>query len=182
MVRCDKRKFRPKWHICCDWRDHPSACTTHNSAYAAASRDKGGRPDQYDYQLSRGHVEAGDMVHDMMKSTRSRVPMSGSGWIANAGALSFAGKAVKERRSLPNTRFLFHQPNDDIDDSALNMKIQATQTLHMWPRFEVLFAKVTRQTEARSKAGRKRDCWLNIKAALLSGLRGRVSVLLVELS
>ncbi|MBT4831394.1 MAG: hypothetical protein HON80_12565, partial [Marinovum sp.] len=36
-----------------------------------------------------GHVESGDMVHDMIKFIRPRVRTIGSGWVASAGALIF---------------------------------------------------------------------------------------------
>ena len=38
-----------------------------------------------------GHVESGDMVHDMIKFIRPTVRTIGSGWVASAGALIFVG-------------------------------------------------------------------------------------------
>ena len=34
-----------------------------------------------------GHVESGDMVHDMIRFIRPKVRTIGSGWVASAGAL-----------------------------------------------------------------------------------------------
>ncbi|MBT4566750.1 MAG: ATP-dependent Clp protease proteolytic subunit, partial [Marinovum sp.] len=36
-----------------------------------------------------GHVESGDMVHDMIQFIRPKVRTIGSGWVASAGALIF---------------------------------------------------------------------------------------------
>ena len=53
-----------------------------------------------------GHVESGDMVHDMIKFIRPTVRTIGSGWVASAGALIFVGAEKTNRFCLPNTRFL----------------------------------------------------------------------------
>ena len=59
-----------------------------------------------------GHVESGDMLHDMIKFIKPKVRCIGSGW--GAGALIFIGAALKNRYCLPNTRFLLHQPSGGI--------------------------------------------------------------------
>ena len=88
-----------------------------------------------------GHVESGDMVHDMIKFIRPRVRTIGSGWVASAGALIFVGADIKDRYCLPNTRFLLHQPSGGIASSASDMEIQANQIRYMRSRFETLFAR-----------------------------------------
>lgn len=37
-----------------------------------------------------GHVESGDMIHDMIKFVGAPVKVLGSGWVASAGALIYA--------------------------------------------------------------------------------------------
>jgi ATP-dependent Clp protease, protease subunit len=61
-----------------------------------------------------GHVESGDMVHDMIKFIKPRVRTIGSGWVSSAGALIFVGAEKENRYCLPNTRFLLHQPSGGI--------------------------------------------------------------------
>ena len=61
-----------------------------------------------------GHVEAGNMLHDMVKFIKPKVRCIGSGWGASAGALSFIGAALKNCSRLPNTRFLLHQLSGGI--------------------------------------------------------------------
>ncbi len=36
-----------------------------------------------------GHVESGDMIHDMIKFIKPRVRVLGTGWVASAGALIY---------------------------------------------------------------------------------------------
>ena len=43
-----------------------------------------------------GHVESGDMVHDMIKFIRPTVRTIGSGWVASAGALIFVGGCARK--------------------------------------------------------------------------------------
>ncbi|MBQ67129.1 MAG: ATP-dependent Clp protease proteolytic subunit [Marinovum sp.] len=117
-----------------------------------------------------GHVESGDMVHDMIQFIRPKVRTIGSGWVASAGALIFVGAALKDRYCLPNTRFLLHQPSGGIGGQASDMEIQAEQIRQMRDRFEDIFAAATGQSKARIAQDTQRDFWLTTEEALDYGL------------
>jgi len=121
-----------------------------------------------------GHVESGDMVHDVIKFIRPIVRTIGSGWVASAGALIFVGAKLENRFCLPNTRFLLHQPSGGVAGSASDIKIQAEQLEKMRERFEQLFAAATGQTPEQIHQDTRRDFWLNTKQALEYGLLGSV--------
>lgn len=121
-----------------------------------------------------GHVESGDMVHDMIKFIRPEVRTIGSGWVASAGALIFIGAKKENRFCLPNTRFLLHQPSGGIGGTATEMQIQAEQIRRMCERFELLFAAATGQTPDRIRKDTSRDFWLTTDEALKYGLLGSV--------
>lgn len=121
-----------------------------------------------------GHVESGDMVHDMIKFIRPRVRCIGSGWVASAGALIFVGAAKEDRYCLPNTRFLLHQPSGGIGGQATDMAIQAEQLRQMRERFDNLFAAATGQTPKKIAEDTQRDFWLTTQEALDYGLLGQV--------
>ena len=121
-----------------------------------------------------GHVESGDMVHDMIKFIRPVVRTIGSGWVASAGALIFIGADKKDRYCLPNTRFLLHQPSGGIGGTASDMQIQAEQIKRMRERFDDLFAQATGQTAERIRKDTVRDFWLTTDEALKYGLLGKV--------
>ena len=72
-----------------------------------------------------GHVESGDMVHDVIKFIKPTVRCIGSGWVASAGALIFIGAEKENRFCLPNTRFLLHQPSGGIGGKVTDMMILA---------------------------------------------------------
>jgi ATP-dependent Clp protease protease subunit len=121
-----------------------------------------------------GHVESGDMVHDMIRFIRPKVRTIGSGWVSSAGALIFVGAAREDRYCLPNTRFLLHQPSGGIGGTASDMAIQARQIEIMRDRFHHLFAKATGQTPERIAKDTARDFWLTTEEALAYGLVGQV--------
>lgn len=121
-----------------------------------------------------GHVESGDMVHDMIKFIRPEVRTIGSGWVASAGALIFVGAEKKNRFCLPNTRFLLHQPSGGIGGSVSDMQIQANQILQMRERFDQLFAEATGQSPEKIAQDTARDFWLTTDEALEYGLLGSV--------
>ena len=121
-----------------------------------------------------GHVESGDMVHDIIKFIRPTVRTIGSGWVASAGALIFVGAERENRFCLPNTRFLLHQPSGGIGGSVTDMQIQSEQIRQMRARFEILFAQATGQTKDRIAKDTARDFWLTTAEAIDYGLLGSV--------
>lgn len=121
-----------------------------------------------------GHVESGDMVHDMIKFITPKVRTIGSGWVASAGALIFIGAEKEDRYCLPNTRFLLHQPSGGIGGQVTDMQIQAEQIRIMRERFDKLFAEATGQTPEKIAADTQRDFWLTTEEAVAYGLLDKV--------
>ena len=74
-----------------------------------------------------GHVESGDMVHDMITFIKPTVRCIGSGWVASAGALIFVGAKRENRFCVPNTRFVLHEPRGGVGGSVSDIQIQAEQ-------------------------------------------------------
>ena len=121
-----------------------------------------------------GHVESGDMVHDMIRFIRPKVRTIGSGWVASAGALIYVGAQKENRYCLPNTRFLLHQPSGGIGGQASDMEIQAEQIRQMRVRFDHLFSESTGQSKAQIAQDTQRDFWLTTDAAIRYGLVHKV--------
>ena len=121
-----------------------------------------------------GHVESGDMVHDMIKFISPTVRCIGSGWVASAGALIFVGAKKENRFCLPNTRFLLHEPRGGVGGSVSDIQIQAEQIRVMRERFHKIFADATGQTEKKVAKDTERDFWLTTDEALDYGLLGKV--------
>ncbi|WP_265501187.1 ATP-dependent Clp protease proteolytic subunit [Paracoccus beibuensis] len=121
-----------------------------------------------------GHVESGDMIHDVIKFIRPSVRTIGSGWVASAGALIFVAAKKENRYCLPNTRFLIHQPSGGIGGTSSDMMIQAEQVRLMRDRLNQIFAEATGQSVERIEKDTQRDFWLNTQEALDYGLLGQV--------
>ncbi len=121
-----------------------------------------------------GHVESGDMIHDVIKFIKPEVRTIGSGWVASAGALIFVAAEKKNRFCLPNTRFLLHQPSGGVGGQVSDIYIQAQQMLYMQERLEKVFAEATGQSVERIRKDTQRDFWLTTQEALGYGLVGSV--------
>ena len=143
-------------------------------AHLLALAEDGDEPINMLISSPGGHVESGDMIHDMIKFIKPRVRTIGSGWVASAGALIFVGAAKEDRYCLPNTRFLLHQPSGGIGGTSSDMMIQAEQVRLMRERLNQIFADATGQSIERIEADTQRDFWLNTQEALDYGLLGRV--------
>jgi ATP-dependent Clp protease protease subunit len=121
-----------------------------------------------------GHVEAGDTIHDVIRFIGPTVRMLASGWVASAGALIFAAAPHPNRLSLPNTRFLLHQPLGGVGGPATDVEIEARQISLMRERLNRIFAEATGQPEAKLLRDTDRNHWLSAPEALEYGLVSRI--------
>lgn len=121
-----------------------------------------------------GHVEAGDTIHDVIRFIGPRVRMLASGWVASAGALIYAAAPHPHRLSLPNTRFLLHQPLGGVGGPATDVEIEARQIALMRQRLNRIFAEATGQSEAKLLKDTDRNHWLSSAEALEYGLVSRI--------
>ena len=121
-----------------------------------------------------GHVESGDTIHDMIQFVKSPVRMVGTGWVASAGALIYVAVPREQRYSLPNTRFLLHQPAGGARGTAADVEIEAREILKMRERLNRVFAERTGQTLERIEDDTRRNFWLSAKEAKEYGLVGQI--------
>lgn len=121
-----------------------------------------------------GHVESGDMIHDVAKFVKPRVRVLGTGWVASAGALIYVTAAKEDRYCLPNTRFLLHEPRGGIGGSASEIDIQAKEVLKMRERLNRIFADATGQTYEKIVADTHRDHWMSADEAIAYGVAGKI--------
>ena len=121
-----------------------------------------------------GHVESGDMIHDMIKFVEAPVIVLGSGWVASAGALIYAAAKKENRYSLPNTRFLLHEPRGGFGGQASDIDIQVREIVRMRERLNTIFAEATGQSLEKIKADTDRDHWMSAEEAVAYGLVGKI--------
>ena len=121
-----------------------------------------------------GHVESGDMIHDMIKFVPAPVKVLGSGWVASAGALIYSAAKKENRFSLPNTRFLLHEPRGGVGGQAADIEIQAREIIKMRERLNKIFADATGQPLDKIKKDTDRDFWMSAEEAVKYGLVGKI--------
>ena len=121
-----------------------------------------------------GHVESGDMIHDVIKFINAPVRMLGTGWVASAGALIYCAAQRENRFCLPNTRFLLHEPRGGIGGMASDVEIQAREVLRMRERLNRIFADATGQPLDKIKRDTDRDYWMQAEEAKAYGLVGKI--------
>ena len=121
-----------------------------------------------------GHVESGDMIHDMIKFVSAPVKVLGTGWVASAGALIYSAAKKENRYALPNTRFLLHEPRGGVGGQASDVEIQAREIIKMRERLNRIFAAATGQSLEQIKKDTDRDYWMSAEQALAYGLVGKI--------
>ncbi|MEZ6012088.1 MAG: ATP-dependent Clp protease proteolytic subunit [Hyphomonas sp.] len=121
-----------------------------------------------------GHVESGDMIHDMIKFVPAPVKILGTGWCASAGALIYAAAKKENRYALPNTRFLLHEPRGGVGGQATDVEIQAREIIKMRERLNRIFAEATGKSYEKIKEDTDRDFWMSASEAVDYGLVGKI--------
>nr|WP_238842629.1 ATP-dependent Clp protease proteolytic subunit [Vagococcus hydrophili] len=121
-----------------------------------------------------GHVEAGDTIHDMIKFVKPAVKIVGTGWVASAGITIFLAANKKDRYSLPNTRFMIHQPAGGVQGQSTEIQIEAKEIVKMRERINRLIAKATGQTYEKVSEDTDRNFWMSADEASKYGIVGKV--------
>jgi len=128
-----------------------------------------------------GHVESGDVVYDMIKFIKPVVKVIGTGWVASAATTIYLAAAKEHRFSLPNTRFLVHQPSGGSMGDATDIKIQAEQIIKMRARINQLIAKETGQPLERVAKDTDRDHWMTAEEAIEYGIVSKIVTSFMEI-
>ena len=121
-----------------------------------------------------GHVESGDTIFDMIRFVQSPVKVIGTGWVASAGALIYAAAERENRYSLPNTRFLLHQPAGGASGQASDIAIEAQEIIKMRRRLNEIFAAQTGQPIEKVEEDTDRNFWMSAAQAKEYGLVGHI--------
>ena len=121
-----------------------------------------------------GHVDSGFAIHDMMKFIESPVITLGAGWVASIGVPILLGAEKDCRYSLPNTRFLLHQPSGGAGGQASDIRIAAEEILKLRERINGLIARETGQSAEQVENDSDRNFWMNAEEALEYGLIAKI--------
>ena len=117
-----------------------------------------------------GHVESGDTIHDMIKFVKPKVIIIGTGWVASAGITIYLAAEKENRYSLPNTRYMIHQPMGGFQGQATDIGIEAEEILRVRRRINTIISEATNQPLEKVEQDTDRNFWLNSKEATDYGI------------
>ena len=121
-----------------------------------------------------GHVDSGYAIHDMLRFIESPIITIGAGWVASIAVPILFGAPKERRYSLPNTRFLLHQPTGGAGGQASDIRIEAEEILKVREKLNGLIAAETGQDIERVTKDSDRNFWMDAEQAKEYGLVGQV--------
>jgi ATP-dependent Clp protease protease subunit len=121
-----------------------------------------------------GHVEAGDTIHDMIRFIKPKVLVIGTGWVASAGITIYLAADREDRYSLPNTRYMIHQPLGGVQGQATDIKIEADEIIKIRTRINKLISERTGQPLEKVEKDTRRNYWLDVQEAKEYGIVNQI--------
>jgi ATP-dependent Clp protease protease subunit len=110
----------------------------------------------------------------MIRFVKPSVKILGTGWVASAGALIYVSAPLEDRFSLPNTRFMLHQPSGGVGGQASDISIEAQEILKMRDRLNKIFSVQTGQPVERIEKDTDRNFWMSAEEAKDYGIVGKI--------
>ncbi len=117
-----------------------------------------------------GHVDSGFAIHDLMHFIESPIITIGAGWVASIAVPILFGADKESRYSLPNTRFLIHQPSGGAGGQASDIRIEAMEIIKIRTKINEMISRETGQTVEKVAKDSDRNFWMTAEEALNYGL------------
>ena len=123
-----------------------------------------------------GSVLDGYSLVDMIRFVRPQVRIVGAGLIASMGISILLSVDKQYRFSLPNARFMLHQPRfgGRVLGSISDLEIEAREMVKMKDKSNAEIAAATGQPLERIEKDTRRDLWLGAEEALEYGLISKI--------
>lgn len=123
-----------------------------------------------------GSVADGFAIYDAMRFVRPPVRVVCVGLTASIATITLLGAEKEDRLTLPNTRFLIHQPliPGNVFGPASDLEITAQEILKSRDKINHLLAEATGQPLSRIEQDTQRDYWMDAPTAVGYGLVSRI--------
>ena len=121
-----------------------------------------------------GDVDAGFAMFDVIRFIAPPVNIICAGLAASAAVVVLLASAKERRFSLPNARFLIHQPSTGVRGDASDIQIEASEILKIREKSNKLISDETGQPVERIEKDIRRNYWMGAEEALEYGLVGRI--------
>lgn len=129
------------------------------------------------YQNSPGgEVNSGFAIYDTIRFIKPEVVIVNTGLCASIATIINIAAEKKNRLSMPNTRFLIHQPliGGTIKGPATDLEIHAIEILKTREKINKYLAEACGQPLERVSKDTMRDYWMNAGESLEYGLISRI--------
>lgn len=121
-----------------------------------------------------GEAYSGLGLYDALKSIASPLVVIVNGICASAGILILLAADSENRFTLPNSRFMIHQPSGGARGTSSDIQIEAAEIKKLRAMyFEIIAEECGKNVEEVHEAA-DRDFWLDAKAAVEYGLVSKV--------
>ncbi len=121
-----------------------------------------------------GAADSGFAIYDALRYFKPPVRTVVNGLCASAAIMVFLAAPRDRRFSLPNSRFLLHQPSTFVQGSASDIQISAEEIVKLRERYNQIVAAETGKAAEQVTRDADRDFWLSPDEAKSYGLVGKV--------
>ncbi len=121
-----------------------------------------------------GDVDAGFGIFDMVRFISAPTRCISAGLAASAAIIVLVSVPRERRLSLPNSRFLMHQPSAGVRGSSADIQIEANEILKMRAKINSLISEETGQPLEKVEKDARRNYWMTAEEARDYGLISRI--------
>ncbi|NUO51203.1 MAG: ATP-dependent Clp protease proteolytic subunit [Polyangiaceae bacterium] len=121
-----------------------------------------------------GSADSGFAIFDLLRFSPCPILTVANGVVASAAVTIYLGTPKERRVSLPNSRFLLHQPSTAMRGQATDIDITAREILKLRARYNQIVHEATGKAIEQVTKDSDRDFWLTATEAADYGLVGRV--------
>ena len=123
-----------------------------------------------------GGADSGFAIYDMLRYVKTPIRTICSGMCASAGIVIFLGGDKGNRLSLPNSRFMLHEPRymSTAYGRASDIAIMARELLKLKDRYNQVVSEACGKTLDEIAADIQRDFWLSPTEALEYGIVDKI--------
>ena len=123
-----------------------------------------------------GGADSGFAIYDMLRFIKPPVRIICSGMCASAGIIIFLAAEKGNRRSLPNSRFMIHEPRylSTAYGRASDIAILAKELIKLKDRYNTIIGEATGKSMEEVAKDVQRDFWLSPDEAVEYGLVDKV--------
>src|SRR6185369_7479845 len=108
-----------------------------------------------------GSADSGFAIYDLLRFTACPVRTVANGVVASAAVLIYLGAEKGMRASLPNARFLLHQPSTMVRGQSSDIDIAAREIVKLRRRYNEIVAETTGKDLSIVEKDSDRDFWLS---------------------